>query len=139
MSAESPNLKLATDETEVASPDPFNAATLRLDQSFEEAIGVKKLLATVPVRKPHKQEWIRVHPSEDYRGRFAIIYLKDASGFYIRTPENSARSVHRNRPGHDLHGDQSSARCVLWPARLPAADVVSTRGTHRRTKRPSWR
>ena len=76
MSAESPKLKLATDETEVASPDPFNAATLRLDQSFEEAIGVKKLLATVPVRKPHKQEWIRVHRAKTIAAVSPLSILK---------------------------------------------------------------
>jgi hypothetical protein len=122
MSVESPKLKLATDETEVASPDPFNAAALRLDQSFEEAIGVKKLLTTVPVRKPHKQEWVRVHPSEDYRGRFAVIYLKDASEFYILTPK-IARDLSNEIVQVTIYTAINRQHVVfLWPARLPAPD-----------------
>ncbi len=38
--------------SEKSPPDPFDPASLRLDQSFTEGAGVKKLLTTVPVRKP---------------------------------------------------------------------------------------
>ena len=42
-------------------PDPFNPAALRLDQSFADTVGVKKLLTTVPVRKPNRQDFVRVN------------------------------------------------------------------------------
>jgi hypothetical protein len=46
-----------------AAPDLFDdLANLRLSQAFAETGGVKKLLRTVPVRKPHPQDFIRVHP-----------------------------------------------------------------------------
>src|SRR6478609_4411349 len=45
-----------------AAPDPFDPENLRLDQSFVETSGVKKLLTTVPVRKPNNQDFVRVHP-----------------------------------------------------------------------------
>ena len=38
-------------------PDPFDLNNLRLDQSFVESAGVKKLLTTVPVRKPNPQDF----------------------------------------------------------------------------------
>ncbi len=42
-------------------PDPFgNLAALRLGQSFADTVGVKKLLTTVPVRKPGRQDFTRV-------------------------------------------------------------------------------
>jgi len=37
-------------------PDPFDPAALRLDQSYADTVGVKKLLTTVPVRKPNRQD-----------------------------------------------------------------------------------
>jgi hypothetical protein len=44
-----------TDENEKKSLfDPFDPAALRLDQSFTDTVGVKKLLTTIPVRKPGK-------------------------------------------------------------------------------------
>jgi len=45
-------------------PDP---AALRLDQSFADTVGVKKLLTTVPVRKPNRQDFVRVHPDPAFR------------------------------------------------------------------------
>ena len=36
-------------------PNPFDPAALRLNQDFAETVGVKKLLTTVPVRKPGKR------------------------------------------------------------------------------------
>ncbi len=44
----------------------FDPASLRLSQNFHESLGVKKALITVPVRKPGKQDFIRVHP--DWEG-----------------------------------------------------------------------
>jgi hypothetical protein len=63
--------------TEAPVPDPFDPANLRLSQSFTETVGVKKLLTTIPVRKPGPQEWVRVHPSSEFRENFPIIELKD--------------------------------------------------------------
>jgi hypothetical protein len=58
------------------APDPFELANLRLPQSFVRTAGVKKLLTTVPVHKPYAQEFVRVHPSPDYRENFPMIELK---------------------------------------------------------------
>ena len=51
----------------VKTPDPFDPSSLRLDQSFADGEGVKKLLLTVPVRKPNRQDFVRVHPDAAYR------------------------------------------------------------------------
>jgi len=64
-----------TDETNV---NPFgDLSKLRLDQSFD-TVGVKKLLTTVPVRKPNKQDYVRGHDDPAYRlTPAAIIELKE--------------------------------------------------------------
>jgi hypothetical protein len=51
----------------VLNTDPFDPQNLRLDQNFNEPIGVRKVITTVKCRKPHRQEFIRVHPHEDFR------------------------------------------------------------------------
>ena len=45
----------------------FDLSKLRLSQNFAKSTGVKKLVTTIPVRKPNKQDFIRVHPDADYR------------------------------------------------------------------------
>src|SRR5262245_12472880 len=64
-------------------PDPFDPENLRLDQAFTEQVAVKKLLTTIPVRKPNKQTYFRVHPSDKYRNLFPMIDLKDDREEYI--------------------------------------------------------
>ena len=39
-----------SDAPQTAAPDPFDIASLRLNPSFLETAGVKKLLTTVPAR-----------------------------------------------------------------------------------------
>jgi hypothetical protein len=68
---------------QAAPADPFDPANLRLDQSFTETVAVKKLLTTIPVRKPSRQTFFRVHPDPAYRDVFPIIDLKDDREEYI--------------------------------------------------------
>jgi hypothetical protein len=63
--------------------DPFDPAKLRLNQAAQPSFGAKKHLTTVPVKKPNRQSFVRVHPSEDYRLTAAIIEMKDDHEIYL--------------------------------------------------------
>jgi hypothetical protein len=80
-------------------PDPFSPENLRLDQSFTETVAVKKLLTTIPVRKPGRQVFFRVHPNPEYRDSFPMIDLKDDREEYIvarhLVPELATELVHK--------------------------------------------
>jgi Integrase core domain len=102
--------------------DPFAPENLRLDQSSTETVGVKRLLTTIPVRKPKRQEFFRTHPGPDYRDVFSIIEQKEDNEEYIVTrllvPELASECISKmlrlavNRQG------------VLFflPLRLPGPD-----------------
>jgi hypothetical protein len=47
---------------------------------------VKKALITVPVRKPKNQEFIRVHPGEEFQLQTAVLELKDEGETYLVDP-----------------------------------------------------
>jgi len=49
------------------APDPFDPKQPALRKDFGDRYEVKNLLTPVPVRKPHRHEWVRVHPDADYR------------------------------------------------------------------------
>jgi hypothetical protein len=114
---------LSPANTETRIPDdPFDLANLRLPQSFVESAGVKKLLTTVPVRKPNPQDFVRVHPSPEYRAPLAIIDLKDDREIYL-VPKSIANEL----PGEFVMVTIFTAInrqgvVFLWPVRLPAAD-----------------
>jgi hypothetical protein len=105
-----------------APVDPFDIASLRLNPSFLETAGVKKLLTTVPARKPSPQDFVRVHPAPEYRENFAMIDLKDDREDYLVRPETL----------QDLAGEvvlktvftaiNRQGVVFLWPVRLPAPD-----------------
>jgi len=105
-----------------AANDPFDLSKLRLSQDFVETAGVKKLLTTVPVRKPHSQEFIRVHSSPEYRAALAAIELKNDREWYLLTPD-----IARELPGEFVSvmlftTINRQGVIFLWPAKLPASD-----------------
>ena len=60
----------------------FNA--LRLGQDYTQAAGVEKLLTTVPVRKPNKTEFLRVHPQMGFETM--LLDLKEDRESYLVSP-----------------------------------------------------
>ena len=118
-----PTLQAVDPDTPTTSaPDPFDLASLRLNPSFVETAGVKKLLTTVPARKPNPQDFVRVHPSPDYRENFAMIDLKDDREDYLVRPE-----ILPDLAGEVVYKTIFTAInrqgvVFLWPIRLPAPD-----------------
>jgi hypothetical protein len=47
-------------------PDPFDLGSLRLGSDLASGLGVKKVINTIPVRKPSKDEWFRRRAGEDW-------------------------------------------------------------------------
>jgi hypothetical protein len=109
------------ENAEEAKQDDFNLENLRLDQSFLET-SVKKLLLTVPVRRPSTQDFIRVHPDPAYRANLAIVELRDEREIYLLTP-----TIAKDLPGEFSMATIFTAVnrqgvCILWPVKLPMPD-----------------
>jgi hypothetical protein len=102
--------------------DPFAPENLRLNQSFTELVGVKKILTTVPVRKPGAQDFVRVRPGADYRENFPVIDLKDDREEYIVTaslvPELLGEIVNKTL----FLAINKQGTVFFWPVRLPSPD-----------------
>jgi hypothetical protein len=115
-------IKPEAETSAAAAADPFDIASLRLNPSFLETAGVKKLLTTVPARRPSPQDFVRVHPGPTYRENFALVDLKDdREDFLVHPtilPELTGEVVYKtlftaiNRQGI----------VFLWPVKLPAPD-----------------
>lgn len=113
-----------TDTTKATGAlNPFDPDALRLDQGFAETVGVKKLLTTVPVRRPNRQDFVRVHPDPAFRlTPAAIIELKEDREVHLVTPAMAA----------ELPGEFALATMFttinrqgvlhLWPVKLPGPD-----------------
>jgi hypothetical protein len=114
---------LADGSTKSDPPDPFDPASLRLSQDFA-GLGVKKALLTVPVRKPDKAWFVRVHPNESYRLQTAVIELKEDRESYLVAP-----SLWPDLAGESTFSPRALFTAMnrqgvlfLCPVRLPGAD-----------------
>jgi hypothetical protein len=110
------------DKASSSAPDPFNLQSLKINMSFKEDSNVRKMLNVVPVRRPKKQEWIRVHPDETYRGDFAVIKLEADGEFFIVAPA-IAREFAKECSFVTIYTVINTSGVVfLWPATIPAPD-----------------
>src|SRR5262245_60659154 len=102
--------------------NPFDLAQLRVSQDFLAQTPTKKLLTTVPIRKPGNQEFVRVHPSPAYRDILA----------FLKIDEDRETFVVDLRKVPELEGEcfvatlfttiTRTGSLFLWPVRVPAAD-----------------
>jgi len=112
--------KINTENTEsISNDDIFDPARLRLTQDFSKLIGVKKMLTVIQVRKPGKQEFVRVHPDPDFCIETAVLEFKEENETYLVDP-----SLWNDLPGelipkvlYTTLNRQGVLR--LWPIRLP--------------------
>ena len=108
----------------VAVPDPFNPASLRLDPSYGETVGVRKLLTTVPVRKPNRHEFLRVHSDPAYRlSPAAIIELKGENETYLISPSVVHELPNEFAPATLFTAINRQGVLFVWPVKLPGIDV----------------
>ena len=100
----------------------FNPAALRLSQSFTEMIGVDKAVLTIPVRKPHNQEFVRVNPDEAMCLQTAVLELKEDRETFLVNP--SLWNVIANMIIAKILYVTLNRQNVLaiWPIRLPRSD-----------------
>ena len=106
-------------------PDPFDPESLRLPQDFVRPITVKRALLTVPVKKPPKEWFVRVHPDPAYHLQTALI-----------RPQRSPRKSYlvARLSGTDLAGEVTFTSKMMflainrqkvlffWPIRFPGPE-----------------
>lgn len=104
------------------APDPFDPASLRLDSASIPHMGVKKQVTVVPVRKPNRQVFVRVHPEDAYRLTTAIIELKEDDESYLVVPHLHAALAAEITPVTLFLAIDRQGNVFLWPVKLPKED-----------------
>jgi hypothetical protein len=103
-------------------PDPFDPERLALKGNPADTIGVRRVLAHVPVRKPNKQEYFRAHPDPAFRIPIAILELKAEREFYAVLPEVAAAMPGETKPAMLTTCVNRQGNLFLWPVPLPSGD-----------------
>jgi hypothetical protein len=103
--------------------DLFNPDKLRVNGEVLNSIGSTKLLTAVPVRRPNKQTFVRVHPHEAYRLDTMVLELKEENEHYLITPQLITElDVPGARPCRIYTAVNRSKVVFLWPVPLPEPD-----------------
>ena len=102
----------------------FDLDALRLSQDFPQLAGVKKLLTTVPVRKPHRQEFVRVHPDPSWRLETAILEVQEERGKTVYLVDRALRAELAGEivPMTLFAAINRQGVPFLWTVRLPGED-----------------
>lgn len=106
------------------APDPFDPARFRLSQDMLAAASVKKLLTTVPVRKPSKEWFVQCSNDPEYRIETFVVELKEDSEIYLVDPSLWPMLVGESTfsPRLLVATQNKQGTLFLWPIRLPGAD-----------------
>jgi hypothetical protein len=102
------------------SPDPFDPKSLALKGNPADAIGVKRALTVVPVRKPNRQEFFRTHPNEEYAVQMATLELKTENETYAVSPEVAMAIPGETRIVRLTTTINRQGNVFLWPVLLPS-------------------
>lgn len=110
--------------TTTGGPESFKSdlTSARLTQDFGTMAGVKKHLITVPVGKPNRQVFFRVHGDEEYHMPAAVLELKEERESYLLSPQ-----VYQSMPGDWVPRELVTAInrqgvVFIWPVPMPGED-----------------
>ena len=108
---------LTTAPTVAQAQDDF-LASIRISTDFlDTEVGVKRVLLTVPVRKPGKAEFVRVHP--ELHIDLLAIELKEERETYFALPALGAELSEFVVPVRLRLAVTRQKTAFLWPLRLP--------------------
>ena len=103
--------------------DPFeNLDSLRLSQDFTQVVGAAKQQLTIPVRKPNRQDWVRVHPDPDYRIETCVVELKEERETYLVAQPLWLEVFEEIVPKILFTGITRQGTLFVWPVRRPGDD-----------------
>jgi hypothetical protein len=107
-----------------AGPDPFDVDRLRLPQNFTAAAGVKKILTVVPVGRPPRESFFRVHLGESYSIHAAVLELKAEREVFLVVPDllPDLAGEATVAPRQIVTAVTTQGNVSLWPLRLPGPD-----------------
>jgi len=107
---------------EESTTSPFDPQNLRLSQDFIAQAGARKLINTIPVRKPGRQAFVRTHPEAAFWLETAVLELKDDRETYLVIPALWADLSAELTPKVLVLTIDRQNNLSLWPIRLPGEE-----------------
>lgn len=113
------------DDPLAGPPNPFDPTRLRLSQDFASSAGVKKVVVTIPCRKPQRQEFVRVRAGAEWRLETGVFEDKTNRETYLVEPALWPELLGEVFPVCLFYTITRQGDVSLWPVKLPGADGKS--------------
>jgi hypothetical protein len=117
-----PSLPEDGQDPDTAKADPFDPEALRVNALAD--VDVEKILTAVPVRRPGRNEFFRVHPDPKFVTDTLVLEREDGMNreTYLVLPEFRDLVAQELRPVRLFVAINKRGTVFLWPAKLPRAD-----------------
>lgn len=112
---------VATATTEVRRGGLADLSRLKLATAAEATVS-RKVLMTVPCRKPGRQEWIRVRSGDEWKLSTNTLVSREENKVYLVEPELWPQVVGDLVPTQLVTVINRQGVVSLWPLRLPGSD-----------------
>ena len=106
---------------ETTVPSPADFSRFRLSQNFGSVSGVRKKLTTVPVRKPNKTQFVRVH-SENKLDTMLLKYGDNGEDLYLVDPDVMQEVEDLAKPYRLSQAIDRQNNVFIWPLAIPDGD-----------------
>jgi hypothetical protein len=107
------------DGSDGARPNPYDPKRLRLSQRLGEGQDVRRVIVSMPVRKPARQEFFRTHPDLDMWLETAVLELKEERLTFLVEPSLAPYLPGEAVPKLLVLAISSHQAPFLWPIKLP--------------------
>ncbi len=109
----------ADDDATDDRTNPFDPKRFRIGQRFGEGQDVRRVLVSVLVRKPHRQEFFRTHPDPEMTLQTSILEFKQERQSFIVSPELAPYLPGEAVAKILVPTLTNQGSLCLWPIRLP--------------------
>jgi len=114
-------LKAQPSADDRTAPQPlFTLEDIRLSQDFVSLGPTKKVLSSVPARKPGRHTFFRVHPHPAYRLETQMLFLReDREELYLLAPQLHSILAEELKPALLVTAITRQKNVFVWPIKLP--------------------
>ena len=98
-----------------------NLAAIRLSPAAAATAGTSEVLRHVPVRKPSRTEFVRVHPDAEMQIATGVFVDREEREVFFVVPELRAELAGELKPVLLVTATTRQGMVLLWPVALPDA------------------
>lgn len=118
------SVEASNNTQEKLKPNPFDPESLRIATGGGENLSIKKVITTIPVKKPSREMYVRTSPKSEHTIDLLLLELKDESEVYVVSP-----ALHEALMGEATVSVKTlvvtktrQSIIILWPLKSPSGN-----------------